>query len=170
MTLRAAFATTLAIACLLAACAGPEEVGAETSPLEQAAGCPPSPPPPPPPDPAVDWQCVQDAREAYHQCVRANPDQQPACADRHEAAYRACRGAPPAPPPPPARPDPQCVRDAREAFHQCVRANPNQQQACADRFEAAYAACPPATSPPPPAPPPGPPPPPPPPPPAPGSR
>jgi hypothetical protein len=155
MTLQTAFASsTLAIAFLLAACAGPEEDGAETSSREQAAARAPVPPPPPPPDPAVDWKCVSDAREAYHQCVRANPDQQRACSDRHEAAHRACRGVPPAPPPPPGPRDPKCVSDAREAYAQCVRANPDQQQACSDRHKAAYEACPPATTPPPAPPPP----------------
>jgi hypothetical protein len=61
------------------------------------------------------------------------------------------------PTPPPADPgDGQCAIDAREAYDQCLVATPDQKQACADQYEAAYSACPEVTPPTPPPPPPAP--------------
>jgi hypothetical protein len=156
MTLRTAFATsTLSMAVLVAACAGLEEEGAETSSLEEAAAVAAGlPAPPAPPDDPVYRQCLLDALKRRPDCLmRENAD--PACSALRAAAVRACSAAPPTPPPPPPPPrDGRCVRDAREAYAECVRANPAEKEACDARLEAALVACPPATTPPTPPPPP----------------
>jgi hypothetical protein len=71
----------------------------------------------------------------------AGPEEEGAETSSLEQAAAAV--VPPEPPPPPQDPAfRQCVLAAREGHAECVRANPDQEQACSDRFEAAARACP----------------------------